>query len=367
MIRFKSIDIFRGICMGWMFLGHLLEWWIRPEYAYITNFTHAILDSVGASGFLFISGVSIAISYQNRKYRVEVLKDFTETRVRNSYLLRALFLLIIAIFYNLSIALFLNDLRYIWAWFVLLTASISLLMAWPLLKLPIYFRIVIGLSVWILNQYLFNFLVNYNGQPNIFGSLFYLLYNKPDLDSILPFFPFFLFGTVIGDLISNLNFDNTEPNRKKTLSTIKKYIIIGPILIIIGIFIGFPDFLVRSTLSWSIYSLGIQLTLLMTLFIFEILIGNKIKKNYKFLFYFSYYSFTIYLTHSVLRFLFLEQLDYISIWFAILITFLMFGMLLKIIYRYWKGIFSIKIQLGRLSSYIADKLETRRKDIYIQE
>ncbi|MCJ7649990.1 MAG: DUF1624 domain-containing protein, partial [Candidatus Lokiarchaeota archaeon] len=275
MFRFKSIDIFRGICMGWMFLGHLLEWWIRPEYAYVNNFTHVILDSVGASGFLFISGVSIALSYRNRIYKVEVLKELTKTRVRNSYLLRALFLLIIAIFYNLSIALAINDLSYIWSWFVLLTASISLIIAWPLLKLPIYFRIVIGLSVWILNQYLFNFLVNYNGQLNIFGSFFYSLYNKPDLDSILPFFPFFLFGTIIGDSISNLNFDNTEPNRKKTLSTIKKYMIIGPILIIIGIFIGSPDFLVRSTLSWSIYSLGIQVTLLMTLFIFEILIGNK--------------------------------------------------------------------------------------------
>ncbi len=349
--------------MGWMFLGHLLEWWIRPEYAYVNNFTHVILDSVGASGFLFISGVSIALSYRNRIYRVEVLKEYTKSRVRNSYILRALFLLIIAIFYNLSIALAINDLTYIWSWFVLLTASISLLVGWPLLKLPKYFRIVIGLSVWILNIFLFEFLVTYNGQVNIFGGVFHLLYNKPHLDPILIFFPFFLFGTVVGDLISDLNFDNTELSRKKTFSTVKKYIIIGPILIIIGIVIGFPDFLVRSSLSWSIFSLGIQLTLLMTLFIFEILIGNKIKKNYKFLFYFSYYSFTVYLTHSILYFLFLKQLDYISIWFAILITFLMFGMLLRIIYRYWKEKFSIKIQLGRISSYFADKLETRRKNI----
>jgi len=343
MIRFKSIDIFRGICMGWMFLGHLLEWWIRPEYAYVNNFTHVIF-------FLFISGVSIALSYQNRIYKVEVLKELTKSRVRNSYLLRALFLLIIAIFYNLSIALAINDLTYIWSWFVLLTASISLLVGWPLLKLPKYFRIVIGLSVWILNQFLFEILLNY-GQVNIFRGVFHLLYNKPHLDPILTFFPFFLFGTVIGELISDLNFDNTELSRKTTIRIIKKYIIIGPILIFIGIFIGFPDFLVRSSLSWSIYSLGIQLTLLMTLFIFEILFGNNIKKNYKFLFYFSYYSFTVYLTHSLLHFLFLKQLDYISIWFAILITFLMFGMLLRIIYRYWK------------ENYFADKIEIRKKEI----
>ncbi|MHA1104475.1 MAG: heparan-alpha-glucosaminide N-acetyltransferase domain-containing protein [Promethearchaeota archaeon] len=363
MIRFKSIDIFRGICMVWMFLGHLLEWWIRPEYAHVNNFTHVILDSVGASGFLFISGVSIALSYQNRIYKVEVLKEFTIMRVRNSYLLRALFLLIIAIFYNLSIALAINDLTYIWSWFVLLTASISLLVGWPLLKLPKYIKIVIGLSIWILNQFLFEILINYNGQMNIFGGIFHLLYNKPHLDPILTFFPFFLFGTVLGELISDLNFDNTKLSRKTTIKTIKKYLIIGPILIFIGIFLWFPNFLVRSSLSWSIYSLGIQLTLLMTLFIFEILFGNNIKKNYKFLFYFSYYSFTVYLSHSLLYFLFLNQLDYIIIWFAILITFLMFGMLLKIIYRCWKEKFSIKIQLGKISSYFADKIETRRKEI----
>ncbi|MHA1669655.1 MAG: heparan-alpha-glucosaminide N-acetyltransferase domain-containing protein [Promethearchaeota archaeon] len=363
MIRFKSIDIFRGVCMGWMFLGHLLEWWIRPEYASINNFTHVILDSVGASGFLFISGVSIAISYRNRIYKVEVLKELTMTRVRNSYIIRALFLLIIAIFYNLSIALAINDLTYIWAWFVLLTASISLLVAWSLLKLSKYIRVGISLSVWILNQFLFEFLVTYNGQVNAFGFIFHLLYNKPHLDPILAFFPFFLFGTVIGDLISDLNIDNSESSRMESIKTIKKYVIIGPILIIIGILLWFPDFLARSSLSWLIYSLGIQLTLLMTLFYFEMFLGNSIKKNYKFLFYFSYYSFTVYLTHSLLHFLFLRQLDYISIWFAILITFLMFGMFLKIIYYYWKEKFSLKIQLGRLSSFFADKLEIRKNNI----
>ena len=349
--------------MGWMFLGHLLEWWIRPEYAYVTNFAHVILDSVGASGFIFISGVSIALSYQNRIYKIEVLKEFTKSRVRNSYLLRALFLLFIALIYNLSIALTINDLSYIWSWFVLLTASISLLIAWPLLKLPKYIRIGIGVSIWILNQFLFGFLVTYNGQVNIFGFFFNLFYNKPHLDPILTFFPFFLFGTVIGDLISNLKFDDSELSRKKTIRNIKKYTILGPILIVIGVFLWFPDFLVRSSLSWSIYSLGIQLTLLMILFIFEILFGKNVKKNYKFLFYFSYYSFTVYLTHSLLYFLFLKQLDYVSIWFAILITFLMFGMLLRIIYRHWKEKFSLKIQLGRMSSFLADKLEMRRKDI----
>ncbi|GAG26731.1 unnamed protein product, partial [marine sediment metagenome] len=35
MQRFKSIDIFRGMCMSWMFLTHLIEWWIKTEYYWL--------------------------------------------------------------------------------------------------------------------------------------------------------------------------------------------------------------------------------------------------------------------------------------------------------------------------------------------
>ena len=73
MERLKSIDIFRGLCMGWMFLGHLIDWWIKPEFNWLESLTFSIFDPIGASGFLFISGVSIALSYRNRMYRVEFI------------------------------------------------------------------------------------------------------------------------------------------------------------------------------------------------------------------------------------------------------------------------------------------------------
>jgi len=71
MQRFKSIDIFRGLCMSWMFLGHLIGWWIKPEFIWLESLAFSIFDPIGASGFLFISGVSMALSYRNRMYRVE--------------------------------------------------------------------------------------------------------------------------------------------------------------------------------------------------------------------------------------------------------------------------------------------------------
>jgi len=88
-----------------MFLGHLIEWWIRPEYLWVRTFTFFIFDPIGASGFLFISGVSITLSYRNRLYRVEEIKDLSYSRVKISYFIRAFFVLLIAIIYNTAIAI----------------------------------------------------------------------------------------------------------------------------------------------------------------------------------------------------------------------------------------------------------------------
>ena len=35
--RIKSIDIFRGICMSQMILGHLFDWWLKAEQSWIRN------------------------------------------------------------------------------------------------------------------------------------------------------------------------------------------------------------------------------------------------------------------------------------------------------------------------------------------
>ena len=63
--------------MGWMFLGHLFEWWINPKYLSLIPLLHNIFDSVGASGFLFISGISIQLSYRKRIQRIKTSIDYS--------------------------------------------------------------------------------------------------------------------------------------------------------------------------------------------------------------------------------------------------------------------------------------------------
>ncbi len=201
--------------MGWMFLGHLLDWWLKAEYFSLKNYTHSILDPIGASGFLFISGVSIAISYRDRIYRVEILNELSYSRVKSSYYFRAIFLLIIALSYNFAIALSIDNLSWIWTWFVLMTAAFSLLITWPLFKLSKKTRIFICFSIWIINQFIYSILSSYQGLTTLQGVLYHILYNDLGQDTLLNFFPFFLFGTVVGDILDEINFNKKPQNRKK--------------------------------------------------------------------------------------------------------------------------------------------------------
>ena len=340
--------------MAWMFLGHLLEWWIKPEYLFINTITHQILDSVGASGFLFISGLSIVLSLRRKQSRV----DYDQIETKIEYFIKAVLLLIIALLYNLPIAIYLNNFASIWMWFVLLTAAISLILAYPLLKLSITMRLIIGFSMWVINYYLFSYLSSFKGEFSILGALYHLLYNEPQLDPILNFFPFFLFGTVLGDLIFQLNLtkQNLCNNKKFKQKFAIPLSIISIAFIIFGVLFDYPEFLLeRGSIAWNFYSLGIEVLLLTIFLSIEFLYHFKKAWSHRFLFYFSYYSFTVYLTHHLLYFLFLEQLDYIMIWIAVAITFILSGLILRTIFRYLGPRASIKVLISKLSTYLARK------------
>ena len=349
--------------MSWMFLGHLIEWWIRPEYLWVRNFTFYLFDPIGAAGFLFISGVSITLSYRNRLYRVEEIKDLNYSRIKMSYFLRAFFLLTIAIIYNTAIAITINQLSWIWTWFVLMTAAFSLLVMWPLFNLSKITRILIGVIIWFISQYLYFLLSPYQGQLNLQGIFYHIFYNDYSQDPLLMFFSFFLFGTVVGDIMNNIN-NNKNPELKRKQLKSKLIIptsLISITLISFGILFDFPSFLSRNNLSWLFYAIGIDLLVLTILIILEESNVFKTKKRYRVFFYFSYYSFTVYLGHNFLYFIFYQKLDLVTIWIAVVLTFLVFSLFLRQMYKIlgWKA--SLKSVLGKMSSKLAYKIEENKK------
>jgi len=363
MERLKSIDIFRGLCMSWMFLGHLIEWWIKPEYLWVKTFTFYIFDPIGAAGFLFISGVSITLSYRNRLYKIEEYKNISYSRIKMSYFLRAIFLLVIAIIYNTAIAITINQLSWIWTWFVLMTAAFSLLITWPLFNLSKITRILIGIIIWFINQYLYILLSPYQDQLSLQGIFYHIFYNDYSQDPIFFFFSFFLFGTVVGDILNNIN-NNKNPELKR--KQLKKEMIIPTSLISLGlisfgVLFNFPSFLSRSSLSWLFYAIGIDLLVLMILIILEEYNLFKTKKRYRVFFYFSYYSFTVYLGHNFLYFIFYKKLDLVTIWIAVVSTFIVFSLFLRQIYKIWGWKASLKTILGKMSSKLAYRIEKNKR------
>ncbi|MFW9970958.1 MAG: heparan-alpha-glucosaminide N-acetyltransferase domain-containing protein [Candidatus Odinarchaeota archaeon] len=362
--RLKSIDTFRGLCMSWMILAHLSGWWIKQELFWVANVINIILDSIGASGFLFIAGVSIMLSHRRKLLKAENSDQYSQRMIRNEYFLRALFILVIALIYNLSIAITLNNYTWVWSWFILLTISISFIIGWPLLKTSKLLRLVIGIILWIGNEFIFTFLINYEGQSSILGIFFYILYNGYYLDPILLFFPFFLFGTVVGDIIYEILNEEDLQNRKKIFKSnfFIPAFIIGVISIVLSVLIQLPQFLIRRSLAWLFYTIGIDLLLFLALLALEIFGFMDTKKRYRILFYYSFYSLTIFLGHNILYFLFLKQLNLINIWFFIAGAFIAIGLLLKFIYMKWGEKASLKYHISRLSIKYARKIEQKKPE-----
>ncbi|KKM96982.1 hypothetical protein LCGC14_1172700 [marine sediment metagenome] len=60
--RLKSIDIFRVLCMSWMILGYSFDWWLKLDHSWLRSIMTMIFEPISAAGFLFISGISIALS-----------------------------------------------------------------------------------------------------------------------------------------------------------------------------------------------------------------------------------------------------------------------------------------------------------------
>jgi len=364
MKRIKSIDTIRGFSI-FLMLFHLVEWWIRTEDIWVFIIVVGIVGELAASGLLFISGVSAIILFRSRFAKAESSHDYSIKQVKNEYLFRGLIILVIALIFNIIIAIGeINPLN-IWIWFIPLTLAISLLLAFPLLKTSKAFRILLAVILWMIHYYLLSFLLPYQGQTNFFGVLFHILYNSIDLHPLLYYFSFFLIGTVIGDVIYESYLNDGQKERRLIMKKklLLPSLIIGPILILVGVFFQFPRFLEHISFSSTVYTLGFFLTLMSTLLVYEEFEVIKIKKSYRFFFFYSYYSLTVFFSHYLLYFIFLGQLNPLNIWIAVVGTFILFTLLIRVIYKKYGVKASLKVHIGRISREVARRLEAKKRNI----
>ena len=357
MRRINSIDTVRGFSMFLMVFGHIMLWWLRPEDVWLQFWLYAFLQPLGATGFLFVSGVSAALSYRNYQSTANDSDTISMTTVRNVYLLRAFFILVIAFIFNSLNALIWGG--SIWEWNALQTIGVSLIFAWPFLKTSKLFRIVLGILMIIGNQLILNVLMLYEGEVSLFGILFHVLFNPLDQYVILIYLGILIIGSAIGEYIYQINITEEE-NKRKYLFKNKLLIhmlLIGIFLIVFGIFYQFPNFLIFNTISSISSAVGLVITILSSLMLIEVLEKIKTNKSYKYFFYYSFYSFTIFLLHNPLLFLFTKQLNaYFTIWLACAVCIVLFGVILRFTYKKLGKFASLKAVLSIISFFIATEL-----------
>ncbi len=337
----------------------MLQFWIRPEDFWLKFWLYAFLAPIGATGFLFISGVSSTLAY---KSNLQTRKVSMRT-MRNIYLLRASFILIIALFFNFGVAMvFGGDLADIWSWNALQTIGVSLLLAWPLLKRSKIVRLCVATLAIIFNQVLLITLTPYNGQVSLLGITYHMLFNPIDTYVLLNYYGIVLFGSVMGDYIYDLK-NSSEQNKKEFLlknRAIIYFLLTGIFITIFGILFFYPNFITFNSISSVLYALGFIISFLAVLIVIEILELIKTKKSYRFLYFYSYYSFTLFLGHNVLLILFIDQLNaYLTIWIVVAVFNVILVLLLKIMHDKLGIRASVKAGISILSGFIAMKIEKK--------
>ncbi len=365
MERIKSVDIFRGICILNFMLVHYLVGWLPLDQLWAFDTYWIYFDMMGSSAFLFISGIGIMLFYKTKMQKVEKSTDFYDKSIlRNEYLLRGIFILMISFIWNLAQAIFFYDATWLWRWDIIQAIAMSILIAWPLLKLSKRTRILFYCLFMILHYFLYELLMFYQGQLSVFGGIYYFLYNQKMSaeNPLLPSLSIFLIGTVIGDLFFEISHKENEIEKKKSIKNniLLKSMIAGVLLIIFGIIFNYPDFIHNRSYSWWFYVLGWDIIIISLLYSIEKLLFSKYTKRHRFLYYFSYYSLTVFITHDFLGFVFYQSLSiYNTYWIVLILTYIVFGILLKVAYDRvgWK--LSIKSIIGRGSTHIALKINEK--------
>jgi len=359
--RIGCIDFFRGICIIWILFGHLFVWWM--DYSIVPFFYDTIVpifEPLGAAGFLFISGVSLQFSYTKKLNESFEQKKRSNRVLRNTYFIRASILLIIALFFNLGTYIQEPGLSNIFSWWILFTISITLFLYWPLLKLSKKTRFITATSILIFNPIIKFMLQTFSTSNSIVNVFYQLLYPLDDRQNpLIPFLPFFIYGSCFGDLIKEIDFNRKDDNKH----FLKKYslplIVISVALLLFGILFQFPMFILRNSFLWVIYSLGLIILTFTSLITFEKFEIINFDSQYNFLFYYSYYSFSIYLSGFLLMLIPVPALNLVNFWFFYFITMALFTIIVILIYDKIKALFSVKYLMSRASEFLALKIEEK--------
>jgi hypothetical protein len=201
--------------------------------------------------------------------------------------------------------------------------------------------------------------LSYEGEASLFGVLFHILFFPLDQYLILIYLGIFIIGSAVGEYIYKINIIEDQIERKYRFKNklLIQLLLIGISLVVFGVVYQFPNFLIFNTIPSIASAIGLVIIILSSLMLIEVLEKINTTKSYKYLFYYSYYSLTIFLLHNPLIFLFTQQLNaYFTIWLVFAVGIILFGVILRAVYKKLGEKASLKAGLSILSLLIATRL-----------
>lgn len=381
-MRVKTLDIMRGTSILLMILAHTFHYWLNSSNTWVEGVLFLILNVMGNNGFVFVSGMGFAFSWSRNEEKNMSRKQNLQKSLSATFSLFALALVFNGV---LTIAEG-TGLAGLWKWDLFLCLATSRLMSTFLIKFSKRIRFMVGVVVLLATPLLlwwvypgtpiyFNWLTPRPTQTSFTSALNYLLFNPaPNQDNLLVFFPFFIWGTIIGQSMQEITrIHNKLPVEgsinKKVISRIKKWLLLGVILIVVGVISGLrgtpydygyytlqmmnnspyinlttlPIFLVTSTFPWVLYCAGIEIIIAALLLYYKDLKNQP--QGVGFLVLYGNFSLTIYLSHHAIL-LIPFQFNWINGWIPEAITMFLIWYAVYLLDKKWRGKVSVEYVLG---------------------
>ena len=392
--RINSIDIFKGIAIFWIIGGHITWYWLKPDSLWMNVvLLDFIFRAITSAAFVMLSGMNLAISVSNKKD-----KGWSDKQIRSYTLRRLGVLFLLSILYNFMSGIFTetNQWYQLYAWFVLQTISVSLILLIFMLNVSRTLKVILGLTIFIIS-YPIHYLLNYLGSGWLFVD--YLLYFPFDKFPLLPWSGLAFIGYVVGEIFYDATYKSKPEQKKmKIRKLMRALVLIGAAFLALGIatgfriptthpyeiewlnmiqyeidalnvnpffsFAGLPFFLIYSSFQFMLYSLGVDFLLLALLtYLYDYKKGkNFISKGFVFA---GKFAFSIFFYHHIgIAFPFLyETFNYITIWpvwisFAIFIIFITW-----ILVKKFQGVGTVEWLIGLATYKHRLKIEEELKNI----
>ncbi|MBD3230729.1 MAG: DUF1624 domain-containing protein, partial [Candidatus Lokiarchaeota archaeon] len=159
--RIKSFDIFKGIAILWIVIGHVAFYWLTLDSIWIYEFLLTfIFRCITGLNFIFLLGVNLSISYYSKRD-----SGWTVKQIWFHNLKRIGILFIISCIYNIIIEIIMGsfDWSKIFAWYILQSIIFGLIILLLLHKLNNILKITLAISIILISYPLKYFLISIGG------------------------------------------------------------------------------------------------------------------------------------------------------------------------------------------------------------